>query len=106
MGVIKVGMCGVMKLGSTGWSLPIIIAFCVAISLLISLIDKWTQPKSSYKKWLEEELEENPDYINWLKDANSGKDYKTGLRILARIKRDNNNSYKRWLKKIRKLEKW
>lgn len=93
-------------MGNVGWSLPIIIAFCVAISLLISLIDKWTQPKSSYKRWLEEELEENPDYINWLKDANGGRDYKTALRILARIKRDNNNSYKRWLKKIRKLRKY
>jgi len=90
-------------MGNTGYFLPTLIIFCVGISLFLGLIDKWTQPKGSYRKWLEKELERNPDYINWLK---GGKNYKLGLKILAKIKKDNNNSYKKWLKRMRKIGKY
>ena len=63
------------------------------------------EPKSEWHKYLERRLERYPDYINWLKYANGGRDYKKGLKILKRIERDNNNSYKRWFKKIRKMVK-
>ena len=73
-------------MGDIGWFLPIFVVFLVSICFLFSLIDKWTEPKDSYDKWLEAELKRNPGYINWLKRANSGKDYKRGLRILRKIK--------------------
>ena len=55
------------------------------------------EPKSTYEKWLEKELERNPDYINWLKEANNGKNYKLGLKINER----NRNRFYKLLKKIR-----
>ena len=61
------------------------------------------EQKSEHQKYLERELEDNPDYINWLKMANNGRDYKLGIKILTKIKRDKNNSYKKWLKRVRKL---
>ena len=79
--------------------IPIILLF-VGLFFYLS-----REPKTSYQKWLEKELERYPDYINWLKYANGGRDYKKGLKILEKIKRDENNSYKRWFKKIRKMVK-
>jgi len=74
-------------MGSMGFFLPIFIAFCVGVAVALGFIDKILKPKGSYEKWLEEELKTNPDYINWLKVANRGKDYRLGLRILRKIKR-------------------
>jgi len=91
------------RMGDTGFFLPLLIVVCVGIALLIGLLDEWTQPKTSYKKWLEKELKRNPDYINWLKGS---KDYKSGLRITKRIESEENKSYKRWLKRIRKIGKY
>ena len=74
-------------MGSIGWFLPILIASLVAMCLLMGLIDQWTQPKSLYGEWLGEKLKRNTDYIRWLENANSGRDYKLGLRILKKIKK-------------------
>lgn len=74
--------------------IPIIIVFIVFKFL-------GTNPKSGHKRWLEEELERNPDYINWLKNANSGKDYKLGLSILRRSEGNKNKFYNRLIRKIR-----
>ena len=63
------------------------IAFVVICCIALRLIEKKLKPKSSYEVWLMEELRRNPDYINWLKVANSGRDYKLGRRILKRIKK-------------------
>ena len=93
-------------MGNIGLFLPYLVIFCVAMSLLLGLIDKWTQPKGSYEKWLEEELERNPGYINWLRYANSGRDYKLGLRILKKIKRDKGKAYNKWFKRVRKEGKY
>jgi len=70
-----------------GWFFLIFVAFLTAFVLLMGLIDRWTQPKTSYEKWLEIELKRNPDYIDWLRVANNGKDYKLGLRILRKLKK-------------------
>ena len=71
----------------TGYFLPLLIIGCIAVCYIFGLIDKMLAPKGSYEKWLEEELERNPDYINWLKVTNRGRDYKLGLRILRKIKK-------------------
>ena len=93
-------------MSNIGWFLPIFVVFVVGGTILLGLIDHWLEPKSEWEKYLERRLERYPDYIEWLKVANGGRDYKLGLRILARIERDKNNSYKRWLKRIRKIGKW
>jgi len=93
-------------MNSTGLFLPLLIGFFVAVTFLLGLMDRWLEPKSSYRKWLEKRLEEYPDYINWLKCANGGRDYKLGLKILAKLERDKNNSYKKWLKRMRKIGKY
>jgi len=59
------------------------------IFLLIGLFVFFSrEPKSEWHKYLEKELERNPDYINWLKKANKIKDYKLGLKILKKIKKE------------------
>lgn len=75
--------------------IPIIIVFIVFKFL-------GTNPKSGHEKWLKKELERNPDYINWLKNANSGKDYRLGLSILKRSERNKNKFYNRLMRKIRR----
>ena len=79
-------------MGNTGLFLPVLIVFSVGAILLLGLIDKWTETKGSYVKWLEKELEKDPGYIGWLKGANSGRDYKLGLKILKKIKRKEINN--------------
>jgi len=64
------------------------------------------EPKSEWTKHIERELERNPDYINWLKHVNGGRDYKKALRILKKIEKDENDLYRKWLKEIKKLGKW
>jgi len=61
-----------------------------------------TESKSEHEKYIEKELERNPDYIDWLKDSNNGRDYKLGMRILKRIERNKNKTFCRWIKKIRR----
>jgi len=91
---------------SIGYFLPILIAFCVGIALFLGYLDKMLKPKGSYEKWLEEELKINPDYINWLKVTHRGKDYKLGLKVLAKAKRDKSSSCYKWLKRMRKIGKY
>ncbi|GAG59171.1 unnamed protein product [marine sediment metagenome] len=79
-------------MGNIGYFFPIFIVFCVIVIVVLGLLDKWLAPKSSYEKWLEEELRKNPDYINWLKTANNGRHYKLGLRILRKIKKGGKKS--------------
>ena len=74
-------------MNNIGWFFPIIVVAIIGFVTLFSLIDKWTTAKGSYEKWLEIELKKNPEYINWLKYANNGKDYKLGKKILAGIRR-------------------
>ena len=74
--------------------IPVVIVFIVFKFL-------GTNSKSEYGKWLEKELERNPDYINWLKNANSGRDYKLGLSILRESERNKNKFYNRLMRKIR-----
>ena len=93
-------------MGSIGFFLPILVVFCVSVAIMLGLIDKWLEPKSFYEKWLEEELRENPDYINWLKRVDGGKNYKLGLKVLAKIKRNESSSYHKWLKRMRKIGKY
>ena len=69
----------------TGYFFPFFIISCMTVCYIFGLIDKMLAPKGNYEKWLEEELERNPDYINWLKTASRGKDYKLGLRVLKKI---------------------
>jgi len=80
--------------------LIILIVLLVIIGLFIYLNK---EPKSYYQEYLEKELERNPDYINWLKYTNGGRDYKKALKILKKIESDENNLYRRWLREIRKL---
>jgi len=61
--------------------------FFLGIVGIFSLINRLTRTKSSYRQWLENELQRDPDYIIWLKYANNGKDYKLGLQILNKIKK-------------------
>ena len=75
--------------------IPVVIIYIIFKFLSI-------KPKSGHKKWLEEELERNPDYINWLKYSNSGRDYKLGLSILRRSEGNKNKFYNRLMRKIRK----
>ena len=70
-----------------GYLLPIIIAFFTLFAIGLGLLDKRLQPKTDYEKWLKEELRVNPDYIEWLKVSNSGKDYKRGKRIMRKLKK-------------------
>lgn len=74
-------------MGNVGLFLPYLVGFSVAIVIILGLIDRWTEPKSSYRRWLERELRKDLNYINWLKHANNGKDYKLGLKVLKKIKR-------------------
>ena len=83
-------------MGNVGYFLPILVVFFVSVVLLLGLIDKWTQAKGSYYKWLEQKLERDPGYIDWLRTANDGRDYKVGLRILGRQERE----YMKWRKKM------
>ena len=59
----------------------------VFIIAIFIVLDELTKGKSEYEKWLKEELERNPNYINWLSYANYGKDYKLGLKISKKIKK-------------------
>ena len=70
-----------------GYLLPIIIAFFTLFAIGLGLLDRGLQPKTDYEKWLTEELRVNPGYIDWLKVANNGKDYKMGLRIVRKLRR-------------------
>jgi len=90
-------------MGNVGYFFPILVIACIVISLGVSIIERWLNPSDTetYEKWLKEELERNPDYINWLKRANGGKDYKLGLKIRS----DENNSYYKWIKRMRKYLK-
>ena len=72
----------------------------IMIGLFI-LFDNLTKGKSEFEKYIEKELEQNPDYIDWLKKAHNGRDYKLGLGIIARIERDRNKVFYRLLKRIR-----
>lgn len=75
-------------MGSTGFFLPFLIISFVTGAIILCLIERMFEPKEPYEKWLEGELKRNPDYIDWLKVANGGKDYKLGLRILKRIENE------------------
>lgn len=94
------------EMDSTGYFLPILIVLFVAGTIILCLIERMFEPKGSYEKWLKEELERNPDYIHWLKDTDKGKYHALGLKILAKIERDKNNSYYKWLKRMRKIGKY
>jgi hypothetical protein len=74
----------------------LIILFLIGVFILLN-----REPRSEWEKYLEKELERNPDYINWLKYANGGREYKRALRILTRIDRDRNKVFYKLLKKIR-----
>ena len=72
-------------MGNVGSFFPIFLVGCVVIVYLLCYIDKMVEPKTSYEKWLEEELARNPGYIDWLKCANCGRDYRLGLKVLRKI---------------------
>ena len=76
-------------MGNVGFFFPIMVAGCIVISVGLALLDRWLSPKDleTYERWLKEELKRNPDYIDWLKCANCGRDYRLGLKILKNIKR-------------------
>ena len=69
----------------------VVMGFLLSIVGILTLIGQVNPAKSSYKKgfeeFLKEELKKNPGYINWLKVAHGGKNYKLGLRILEKIKK-------------------
>ena len=90
-------------MSDTGLFLPILIIACIVISLGVTLLERWLNPSETetYEKWLQKEFESNPDYVNWLKHANGGKDYKLGVRVFEKMKRDESNSYYKWIKRMR-----
>ena len=93
-------------MGNTGLFFPIIVIFLVAGTIILCLIERMLEPKEAYEKWLEKELERNPDYINWLKHVSGGKDYQLGLQVLAKVKRDKSSSCYKWLKIMRRIGKY
>ena len=83
----------------------IIIIFLIFIIGIFIILNR-TKGNLAHNDYIKEELEKNPDYIVWLKYANDGRDYKLGLKILKKIKRNRDNLYNRWFKKIRKIGKY
>ena len=57
--------------------------FFMGLAILFNLIFR---DETYHEKWLKQYLKVNPDYINWLKVADGGKDYKIGLYYLKKIK--------------------
>ena len=88
-------------MSNTGLLFPILVGFMIATAIILGRLDQWLEPKETYEKWLERKLEEEPDYINWLKVADRGKSYKLGLSILKRVEQ---KQYK-WYRKIGKILK-
>ena len=82
-------------MGNVGWFFPILVICGVLLAYGLALLDKWLSPNDSetYEIWLEEKLDKNPDYIDWLKVTNGGKDYHLGLKVLNKVERDKNRIY-------------
>lgn len=88
-------------MSNTGLIFPILVGFMILTAIILGRLDQWLEPKGSYEKWLEKKLEEEPDYINWLKVVDKGKSYKLGLKILKEAEQ---KQYK-WYRKIGKILK-
>ena len=83
----------------------VLVALAVALVLSMGLLDRWTQSKTSYQKWLEGKLEDDPFYIDWLEHANNGRDYKLGLKILKRLERGRKKEYRKLIQENERRRK-
>ena len=76
-------------MGIIGYFLPILILGTILITVLLGMIEQWLTPKNRYEIWLEDKLRVCPEYINFLKVADAGKNYKLGKRALKKVKGEN-----------------